>query len=125
MSLLLLVLAITSPIIVDASTYLWATRTLPFVIEEPLSITDFPSAFNVRPGQNKTLDIEITNSANITYTVTLDFALNDTAYQTLYVAFSNNTYNISGGVNYIQAWCEVAKKAPPTSISLSVEFYRE
>jgi len=110
---------------VVASTYLWATRTLPFVIEEPLSITDFPSAFNVHPGQNKTLDIEITNSANISYTITLNFALNDTAYQTLYVTFGNNTYNISAGINYIQAWCEVAKKAPPTSISLEIEFYRE
>lgn len=124
-SLLLLVLTVIGPIIVVASTYLWATRTLTFVVEEPLSITAFPSVFNVRPGENKTLDIEITNSANITYVVTLDFALNDTTYQTQYVIFSNNTYNILAGINHIQAWCQVAKKAPPNSISLAVEFYRE
>jgi hypothetical protein len=78
--LLLLAAGIVAPITI-ALTYMWATRTTSYVVEEPLSITSFPSALSTHPGENSTLDITIQNSANVGYSVTLNFILNDTAYQ--------------------------------------------
>jgi hypothetical protein len=122
--LLLLAAVILLPITV-ALTYMWATHTMTFVVEEPLSITSFPSALNTHPGENKTLDITIENTANINYSVILNFILNDTAYQQTYVNFSDTTYTVSPGLNNITAWCETAKKAPPAQLSLTIEFHRE
>jgi hypothetical protein len=108
-----------------AITYMWATRTAPYIVEEPLSIASFPSAFSTHPGENQTLDITIENSANINYSVTLSFIVDDTEYQQTYMEFSNKTYTISPGSNSITAWCATEKKAPPAQLSLTVEFYRE
>jgi len=121
--LLLLIIAIISPI-VFAAAYLWTVRTIPFSVDEPLSITDFPSSFHVRPGENKTLDITILNSANINYSVRLLLALNDTAYQESYVNLSNLTYNITPNTNQIIAWIFVNKTAPPTWLELHIDFLR-
>jgi len=122
--LLLLAGGILAPITI-ALTYIWATRTTTFVVEEPLSITSFPNVLSTHPGENKTLDITIENAANINYSVILNFILNDTEYQQTYVSFSNTTYTIGPGSNSIAAWCEIAKKAPPVQLSLTVEFHRE
>ena len=122
--LLLLVACILSPI-VFALTYIWATRTTTFTIEEPLSITSFPSVFSTHPGENKTLDIIIENSASVDYSVILDFILNDTQYQQTYMNFSDTTYTIGPGLNNVTAWCLTAKKAPPSQLSLTIEFHRE
>jgi len=122
--LLLLAAGILGPI-TFALTYMWATRTTTLIVEEPLSITSFPDVFNTHPGENKTLDITIENTASIDYSVTLNFVLNDTAYQQTYLTFSNTTYTIVPGSNNIAAWCEIAKKAPPVQLSLTVEFNRE
>lgn len=85
----------------------------------------FPSGFNTQPGENKTLDITILNTANINYSVILDFILDDTAYQQTYMNFSNTTYTISPGFNYITAWCKTDEKAPSAQLSLTIEFHRE
>lgn len=124
MLVLLLAAGIFVPIAI-ALTYMWATRTTTFVVDEPLSITSFPSVLSTHPGENMTIDITIENIANINYSVWLNFGLNDTEYQQTYATFSNLTYTVSPGSNILTAWCEIAKKAPPTQLSLSVEFYRE
>jgi hypothetical protein len=121
---LLLAAGILGPIAI-ALTYMWATRTTTFLVEEPLSITGFPSALSTHPGENKTLNITIENNANIDYSVILNFFLNDTVYQQTYMNFSNTTYTIIPGSNNITAWCKTAKKAPPVQLSLTVEFHRE
>lgn len=122
--LIMLVLAIVGPVVI-ALTYLWATRTVDFAVEEPLSIISFPGAFTTRPGENRTLNVTIANSANISYSVTLSFTLNDTSFQQQYATFSNYTYTIVPGINYITAWVDIARKAPPAALSLSIQFYRE
>jgi len=122
---LLAVLALAVPVVLAAATYLWAIRTLPFSVEEPLSITNFPASFNTHPGQNETLNITIMNSANVVYVVTLAFRLNDTTYQQSYVMFSNYTYTIVSGTNQIQGWVKVERKAPPASLQLTIEFNRQ
>lgn len=108
-----------------ALTYWWATRTIPYVVAEPLSITSFPSSLSTHPGENQTLDITIQNTANINYSVILNFILNDTQYQQTYISFSNATYIINPGSNSVTAWCATAKKAPPVQLSLTIEFHRE
>ncbi len=123
--LLLLMVLIVCPIISAATYYLWTTRMMLISVDEPLSITDYPASLHVHPGENKTLDITVTNSANVNYSVTLTFALNDTVYQESYVTFSNRTYNVLPDVNQITAWLFVDKGAPPASLELTVNFYRE
>ena len=122
--LFLLVVGIASPIVL-AATYLWTVRIIPFSVDEPLSITDCPTTFHVHPGENKTLDITVRNSATVNYSVTLVFALNDTAYQQSYVTSSNYTYTMMPSTNHIRAWMLVDKKAPPAWLELQIDFYRE
>ena len=124
MLLLLLAVAVLGPIAI-ALTYIWATRSTTFVVEEPLSITSFPSMVSTHPGENITLDIAIENSADVDYSVILNFIVNDTEYQLTYMSFSNLTYTIEPGTNNITAWCEIAKKAPPVQLGLTIEFHRE
>lgn len=121
---LLLIVTLTIPI-VFAATYLWATKTVSLSIDEPLSVIDSPMTIHVHPGENKTLDITISNSAHINYAVRLAFTLNDTAYQESYVTFSNYTFNITPNTNHIRAWIFVDKKAPPARLELQIDFYRE
>jgi hypothetical protein len=121
--LLLIAAGILGPAV--ALTYMWATRTSTYVVEEPLSITSFPAAVSTHPGENQTLAIIIENNANIYYLVTLNFIVDDAGYQQTYMNFSNATYSISPGSNSITAWCTTAKKAPPAQLNLTIEFYRE
>ena len=123
MLLLLLIAGILAPAV--ALTYLWATRTTTYVIEEPLSITSYPTAISTNPGENTTLNIVIENSANIDYTVLLNFMINDTVYQQTYMQFSNLTYTVDPGSNNVTAWCFTAKKSPPAQLTLTIEFRRE
>ncbi len=122
--LLLLIVVVASPIVL-AATYLWTVRTMSFSVDEPLSITDCPATFHIHPGENKTLDITILNSATVNYSVTFLFTLNDTVYQESYVTFSNYTYKITSSTNNIRAWIFVDKKAPPAWLELQIGFYRE
>ena len=124
-SIAILLIPIIASASVLAATYLWTTRTITVSVEEPLSITDCPTTMHLHPGENKTIDITIQNLATTNYSVRLNFALNNTAYQEAYVTFSNHTYNITPSTNQIKAWIVVDKKAPPVNVELTVEFYRE
>ena len=123
--LLVLVAAVVSSVVFAGTYYLWATRTTLLQVDEPLSITDCPTSIHVHPGENKTLDITIVNSATVNYSVTLVFALNDTAYEDSYVQFSNYTYNITPSTNNIGAWMVVESKAPPAWLEIIINFSRE
>ena len=107
-----------------AATYMWTTKTADIQIEEPLTVTSFPTALRTRPGENLTIDITIENTATVTYTVTLTLTLNDTAFQTNYVTFSNQTYTIQPGTNNITAWMLTAAGAPRTNIQITTQFSR-
>ncbi len=108
-----------------AATYFWASKTIPFSVEEPLAVIDYPSSFSSHPGENMTLNVSIQNSADIDYSVLLVFTLNDTAYQQANVIFSNYTYTIVPGLNTIEAWLKVDRKAPPAALELTIDFLRE
>lgn len=108
-----------------AGPYMWSTRTIDVAVEEPLTITNFPAAIRTHPGRNDTLTITIENVASVNYAVTLTFTLEDAAYQTQYVTFSNYTYAIVPGTNQIGAWMITQALAPGANLQLSVQFYRE
>jgi hypothetical protein len=110
---------------VIGATYIWTTRTTNLQIQEPLTVTTFPTSIHTHPGQNETLDITIVNAATVTYQVTLTFTLNDTAYQTSYVTFSNQTYTVNPGTNYLTAWMATDKNASPADLQITTQFYRE
>jgi hypothetical protein len=123
--LFLLAVLVIIPIVCSASYYFFTSVTIPFTIEEPLSITNYSSSIHVHPGENKTLDIEIQNSAAVNYSITLIFGMNDTVFQNSYVTTSNLTYNIAPGVNQITAWIAVDTGAHPAHLELIIDFYRE
>ncbi|UCH32739.1 MAG: hypothetical protein JSV05_05035 [Candidatus Bathyarchaeota archaeon] len=123
--LLLMIILAALGVAVTVAWFLFATRSRPLVVEEPLSITEYPSIIHTRPGENKTLDITLMNSAYISYEVTLFFALNESAYQESYITFSNLTYTIKPGSNNLTAWLFVQKNAPPAFLELTVDFYRQ
>lgn len=122
--ILLLVAAIASPIAFAATYYIWNTKTIPFTVDEPLSVTDFPTSIHFHPGQNATLDITISNSANTNYLVWLNIKLTDANYQQSYVQTSNQTYTIIPGENTISAWIAVSQDAPNSQQQLTVDFLR-
>jgi len=122
---LLLVTLLAVSVAMVTAAYIWASKTIPFSVEEPLAVTDYPMTLSSHPGENMTLDITIANSANIDYAVILVFGLNDTVFQQSYVEFSNSTYNIVPGSNQIQGWLKVDKKASPISLELTIGFQRE
>jgi hypothetical protein len=124
-TLFVLVVLVVSAVAAVAATYIWASKMIPLSVEEPLTVTGYPSMLSTHPGENMTLEITIMNSANVEYLVFLAFTLNDTAFQESYTEFSNYTYNIIPGSNQIQGWLQVDKKSPPISLELTIDFHRE
>jgi hypothetical protein len=100
-AVMLLIVAIVCPLTFAATYYVWNTKTIPFTVDEPLYVTDFPTEIRFHPGQNVTLDITISNSANTNYIVWLNIQLTDANYQQSYVETSNQTYTITPGDNTI------------------------
>lgn len=123
--LLIIILVAAGSVVATAAWYLFATSSVPLVVEEPLSISDYSDAIHVHPGENRTLDIVVLNSASINYAVTLVFSLNNSVYQESYVTFSNLSYNIVPGSNNIVAWLFVQSSAQPAFLDLSISFYRQ
>ncbi len=124
-TVMLVSLVLLVSVVAAAATYLWASRVIPLSVDEPLAVASYPTTFSTHPGENKTLDITITNSASVNYAVLLVFRLNDTVFQESYVEFSNSTYDIAPGSNPIQGWMKVDRKAPPANLELTIDFYRE
>jgi hypothetical protein len=123
-ALLLVTAAVASPLVFAATYYIWNSKTVPFTVDEPLSVIEFPASVHFHPGQNATLDITISNSANINYFVKLVITLSDTSYQQSYVQVSNQTYTIVPGNNTISAWIAVSQDAPNSQQQLTVDFLR-
>jgi hypothetical protein len=123
-AVLLLIVAVVCPLTFAATYYVWNTKTIPFTVDEPLYVTDFPNEIRFHPGQNVTLDITISNSANTNYIVWLNIQLTDANYQQSYVETSNQTYTITPGDNTISAWIAVSQDAPNSQQQLTVDFLR-
>ena len=121
---LLIIIAIACPLAFAATYYVWTSKTAPLIIEEPLSVVEFPTEIRFTPGENSTIDIVIANTGATDYEVLLIITLSDTEYQQSYVQVSNYTYIVSPGNNTIPAWIAVTRDAPPSNHQLNVDFLR-
>lgn len=112
---------------VTATTYyLFQTSTIPITIKEPLSFT-YPSTLELFVGENKTFMLNVTNAVNASFNVWFNFTLNDSAYQTNYVTFSNTIYTVlaSAVAQPCEAWIWVNGTAPANkTLTLTVDAYR-
>jgi hypothetical protein len=122
--ILLLIAVIASPVAFAATYYVWSSKTVPFSVDEPLSVTSFPESIHFNPGENATLDITISNTANVNYNVELVITLSDPDYQQAYVEVSNQTYTVFPGENAISTWVAVNRSAPQSQQQLTVDFLR-
>jgi hypothetical protein len=123
-AILLLVAAIASPLAFAATYYAWSSKTVPFSVDEPLSVVDFPASTHLHPGENVTIEVTVANSASIDYDIRLIITLSDPDYQQAYIQASNYTYAIAPGNNTISAWIAASSAAPPSQQQLTVDFIR-
>jgi hypothetical protein len=92
--------------------YFPSSDSIPLEVKEPLEILNYPIAFNLFPSETVEFNVTIQNIASVNYSVKLDFSLNDTAYQTEYVTFSDDTYTVTPSEQNLAAWLKVAPEAP-------------
>jgi hypothetical protein len=105
--------------------YFPSSDSIPLEVKEPLEISSYPMAFSLFPGETTDFNVTIQNLASVNYTVTLDFSLNDTAYQTQYVTFSSETYTVTPGEQNLAAWLKVAPEAPTGNFLLTITALRQ
>jgi hypothetical protein len=105
--------------------YIWNTLVIPLEVKEPLEILSYPSELSLFPGETEEFNITVQNHASVDYNVTLGFSLNNTAYQSDYVTFSNELYNVIPGQQILSAWLIVESYAPPANSSLAINITRE
>lgn len=123
--LCLIVLLATTSSVGVITGYSWQTTSIPLEIKEPIEILDYPSAISLFPGEKEALTVTVQNLASVNYSVSLDFSLNDTAYQAAYVTFSNENYTIVPGKQTLDAWLTVAPEAPIGIFLITVSVVRE
>jgi hypothetical protein len=104
--------------------YVWQSVIIPFEVEEPLEILSYPSEFSLFPSETIEFNITLQNHASINYSVMFDYQLDDSYYQANYVRFSDETYNVSSGIQTLTAWLFVEPNAPPTQASLTINLLR-
>ena len=118
----LLVCVVTSGNLV---IYALQSASIPLEVKEPIEILECPSELRLFPGETKEFNIIIQNLAYVNYSLSLDFTLNNTEYQSEYVSFSNETYTINFGTQILTAWLAVSTDAPPGIFLLEVTITRE
>ena len=99
--------------------------SIPLEVKEPLEILSYPIGFSLFPGETTTFNVTIQNLASVNYTVTLNFSLNDTAYQTEHVTFSSETYTVTPGEQNLPAWLKVAPQALTGNFLLTITALRQ
>jgi hypothetical protein len=98
--------------------------SIPVEVKEPIEFLSYPTVFSLFPGETIEFNVTIQNLASVNYSVALDFILNNTAYQTEYVTFSDRTYTITPGEQNLVAWLKVATEAPAVNLLLAVSVVR-
>lgn len=107
------------------ATYDLQSVNIPLEVKEPIEILDYPSDFSLFPGETTEFDIAIHNMASVIYSLAIDFALNNTDYQSKYVTFSNETYTAIPGTQIFTAWLRVSTDAPAGDFLLMAKVTRE
>jgi flagellar basal body-associated protein FliL len=102
---ILLILTITVPLfgVYVVGNISSRSATIPVKVEDPIEILNYPAGINLYPGQTKEFSLNVQNIADVTYTVALDFQLNDSSYQSRYVTFENTVFMIAPGEQTLNA----------------------
>jgi hypothetical protein len=125
-SLLCLVILLASTISVGMiAGYFPSSDSIPLEVKEPLELSSYPISFSLFPGETVEFNVTIQNMASVNYSVSLDFSLNDTAYQTEYVTFSDTTYTVTPGEQTLTAWLKVAPEAPTGNFLVTISAVRK
>jgi len=119
-----IVVLLISGIGLSVLAYVWQSVTIPFEVKEPLEILNYTSELSLFPGETQEFNITLQNHASINYSVVFDYQLDDSLYQANYVRFSDETYNVSSGVQTLTTWLFVEPNAPPTQASLTIILLR-
>jgi hypothetical protein len=101
-------------------TLAFQSATIPFKVEDPIQILNYPTGLNFYPGQTKEFALIIRNAADVNYTITLDFQLNDTNYQSRYVTVEKTVFTIAPGEQTINASLMISGNAPPANLILTI-----
>jgi DNA-binding HxlR family transcriptional regulator len=104
--------------------YLYSSFTVPTSIKEPIEIVNYPSQWNLYPGENDSFTVTINNHAPSNYTVVMDISSNDTMYLTLYLTFDNQNYTVVPGQQDLTSWLAVSPEAPAANLSITVTVSR-
>jgi hypothetical protein len=104
--------------------YVWTTLTIPFKVNEPLEVLQYPSQLSLYAGETSKFNVTVKDQASINYSVSLVFSLSNATYQTNYVTFSDEVYVVVLGVQNLTASVTVTQDAPPASLSLTVNVLR-
>jgi len=120
----LIAVLLISGIGVGLLAYVWPSVTIPFEVKEPLEILSYPSGFSLFPGETVEFNVTVKNYASVNYSVVLDYRLDDSYYQTNYVRFSDETFNVGSGVQTLTTWLFVEPNAPPTQALLTIDLLR-
>jgi hypothetical protein len=94
--------------------------TIPVKVEDPIEILNYPIGLSFYPGQTKEFSLTIKNAADVIYTITLDFQLNDTNYQSRYVTFEKNVFTIAPGEQTLNTSLKISPNAPPATLFLTI-----
>ncbi len=93
-------------------------------IKEPLEILDYPANLVLYPGETVDFNVTVQNYASVTYSVLLDFRLNDTDYQSKYVTFADNNYSVLPGTQKLPTLLTVAPHAPSANLLMTINLVR-
>jgi hypothetical protein len=96
------------------------SATIPVKVEDPITILNYPTGLNFYPGQTKEFSITVLNAADVTYTITFDFQLNDSSYQSRYIQFEKTAFTVAPGEQTLNASLAVLANAPPASLLLTI-----
>ena len=122
---LLATVLVIIPLIVG-SFVVYGSRSMSSNVEvkEPLEILDYPADLVLYPGETIDFNVTVQNYASVTYSVLLDFRLNDTDYQSKYVTFADNNYSVLPGTQKLATLLTVAPDAPSANLLMTINLVR-
>jgi hypothetical protein len=100
------------------------SQTATLEVKEPLEITAYTPLLSLYPGESLQFSVTVENHASVNYNAKLVFYLNDTSYQSQYVEFSDETYDVAPGTNVLNASVSILGSAPAECLSLSIDITR-
>lgn len=123
---ILVVAAVSVPVVQGLQPYLWNTSSSPLSAGEPLAVVQFPPNLNMFAGENMSIPIVVTNSASVSITAFMVPMIGNAQLEQTFITYgnANDTFVLAPGINTVYLTLTVSSVAPPISDTLQVYFYR-